>query len=410
MWWLTAAGLIALDTGGYLEVRTQVASGVEGDPWLVTERFRPSLEAQPWERVEIHATLEAALAQGRDESQVAWDLVNEGVGDLLDLAVCTLPKPPPRVETMDDVLSVERLFVDLYLPTVDVRVGRQALNWGSALVLNPTDLFGEVLLAEPWRERAGVDAARATVPIGESHQVVGVAAVERDLEEGRFGLRPTVSLWETDVSGVGVMDTEGEAFVGVDLRGQVEVGWWLEGGVHMLEEATPEVSVGLDYSLAVDSRLYFALQYTYDGTGVAPANYSLASRGMVVEAPDCSDSPMNLDLDLGLPEAAEPRFTLGRHYGVATTRFYPGDLWAVQAMALMNLEDFSAVVVPSVSWTPGQRLSLHGGAQVMVGEGEFAPGPDLTTLTIGEDGSPVEIDFGGLAPSVVGFLYARVAL
>jgi hypothetical protein len=408
MWWLTAAGLIALDTGGYLEVRTQVASGVEGDPLGVTERFRPSLEAQPWERVEIHATLEAALSQGRDDSQVAWDLVNEAVGDLLAVAKCSLPEPAPRVETMDDVLSVERLFVDLYLPAVDVRVGRQALNWGSALVLNPTDLFGEVLLAEPWRERAGVDAARATVPIGESHQVVGVAAVGRDLDEGRFGLRPTVSLWETDVSGVGVMDTEGEAFLGVDLRGQVEVGWWLEGGVHMLEEATPEASVGLDYSLPVDSRLFFALQYTYDGTGVAPGDYSLASRGMVVDEPECSDASLNLDL--GLPEKAEPRFTLGRHYGLATTRFYPGDLWAVQAMALVNLEDFSALVVPSVSWTPGQRLSLHGGAQVMVGEGEFAPGPELTTLTIGEEGSPVEIDFDGIVPNVVGFLYARVAL
>jgi hypothetical protein len=309
---------------------------------------------------------------------------------------------------MDDVLSVERLFVDVYLPAVDVRVGRQALNWGSGLVLNPTDLFGEVLLAEPWRERAGVDAARATVPIGESHQVVGVAAVERDLEGGRLGLRPTVNLWQTDMSGVGVLDTDGEGFVGVDLRGQVEVGWWVEGGVHLLEEATPEVSVGLDYSLPVDSRLFFALQYTFDGTGVDPGEYSLASRGMVVETPECSDSSMVLDL--GLPEAVEPRFTLGRHYGLAIARFYPGDLWAVQAMALVNLEDLSAVVVPTVSWTPGQRWSLHGGAQVMWGEGEFAPGGDLTTLTIGAEDSPVKIDFGGIVPDVVGFLYARVAL
>ena len=408
MWWLATAGLVALDTGGYLEVRTQVASGVEGEPLLVTERFRPSLESKPWERVEIHATVEAALAQGRDESVAAWELVNEAVGDLLEVGGCSLPAPAPRVESMDDVLSVERLFVDLYLPAVDVRVGRQALNWGSALVLNPTDLFGEVLLSEPWRERAGVDAARATVPIGESHQVVGVAAVERDLESGRFGLRPTVSLWETDVAGVGVLDTEGEAFLGVDLRGQVEAGWWLEGGVHMWEEPTPELSVGLDYSLPVDSRLFFALQYTYDGTGVAPGDYSLSSRGMVVETPDCTGASMSLEV--GLPEEVEPRFTLGRHYGLVTTRFYPGDVWGVQAMALMNLEDLSALVVPTVSWTPGERWSLHGGAQLMVGEGELAPGPDLTTLTIGEEGSPVEIDFGGLVPSAVGFLYARVAL
>ncbi len=83
---------------------------MDDDPWQLVERVRPEATVPLHDRLALTMTAEAALVQGRDAT------------DFTDAS---------------DYLSVERLYLDAWLPFVDVRVGRQAINWGSALPREP---------------------------------------------------------------------------------------------------------------------------------------------------------------------------------------------------------------------------------------------------------------------------------
>ncbi len=406
MIWMLAGTAWAAEASGYVEARGGYLFEVDGVAWETVQRARPTLSAQLHERVELSVTPQLSLVQGRYPYEEGLDLLEEQLGTVLEQSGCSL-QAPPRVDEVSDVLTVERLFVDVYHPRVDLRLGRQALNWGSAMFLNPTDLFAQNLLASPWQERQGVNALRATVPFAGRHQVTAVAALADDLETWRFGLRPTVNLLQTDISLVGGYSSQPDDFldgapmVGLDLRGQLVLGWWAEGRLDLADEAAPVVSAGLDYSFAVLDQLYVAAQYSYDGTGVEdPALYSLADRGLTVATPACLG-----ELSLGEPTAA-PRTTIGRHYALGTARVGFLDAWSVQAAALMNLQDRSTVVIPQVAWTPGQRVSWVLGGNLGLGEGEFVPTPQMATF---KDGF-IELDASGLVPRAQVFSYLRFAL
>jgi hypothetical protein len=279
-------------------------------------------------------------------------------------------------------------------------------------MLNPTDMFAEVLVAEPWRERKGVNAARVNWALNGGGQVTAVAAITDTLDQGRFGLRPTWNVAQTDISPVVSLTVDGdppEGFLGIDLRGQKGVGWWVEGGAHLGEgEALPEVSVGLDYSLLARQGFLFGVQYTYDATGIAdPLDYSLAARGgMLVPVPGCEAAAEMFSM----PEEIAPRFTIGQHYGLAWTRLAWDENWTLQASALVNLQDQSAFFLPSLGWTPGDRLTLNWGAQMLLGEGEFSPGVHVSRVDFGEGHSQVTVDFDGLIPTWSVYATARFAL
>ena len=409
MLFLAIGVLSAAEPSGYGELRASYSQGVDGTPWQVIERFRPTVEADLSSNWSIKLTAEAIGGHGRYEPDVAFDLVDEQIGSVLESASCPFEKPDARFSGVEDILSVERLYLDYYGGRVDVRNGRQALHWGPAQVLNPTDLFAEVLVAEPWRERRGVNAARLNWAWQNGGQLTAVAAVSDELDEGRLGARATWNLLETDISPVASVTTDADAFLGVDLRGQRGVGWWFEGGTHLTGgEVLPELSVGMDYSFLVRDGLMVGLQYTYDGTGLAdPLDYSLAARGSVlVPVPGCDAAAETFSL----PEDTEPRFTIGQHYALAWTRLAWDDQWTLQASALMNLQDQSTFVLPTVGWTPGGRWSVNAGGQLLLGEGEFAPGVYTSRVDFGEGASAVTIDFDGVIPDWTVFSYVRFAL
>jgi hypothetical protein len=389
------------DLSGYAEVRGTYSHDVEGTPWLLVERLRPTLEIEPHPRARVVVSPQLAMPQGRYDQEVVMDLLDAQAGDLLDLAGCDL-SVPDRIQTIDDVLTLQRFYVDVYTPKVDIRVGRQALNWGSAMFLNPTDLFAQNLVAQPWQERQGVNAVRFSVPFG-NHQLLAVAALEDDLETGRFALKPTFNVLGTDVAAVASWRTTDELpVVGWDLRGTLGAGFWVEGRT-ALDEPAAVVSAGLDYSFPVLDQLYVAAQYTFDATGVDPEDYTLGGGGDVgVDSLVCENLPESSDTT----DDVAPRqgFTQGRQYALGTVRL-GYETVSGGVTALVNVEDGSTMLLPSVGWAPGSAWSLNVLASIPLGEGEFAPGPELTTFD-----DPVELDFSGLLPAWTVTTYVRYSL
>lgn len=390
---------------------------VEGTPWTSIEKVRPTFEISPADRVRAVATVEGALAQGRETSdELALFLEESAIGP--DLAeYCT------RVETyhFDDVrqyLTVERLYLDFTGEKVDVRLGRQAVNWGSALVFHPSDLVREVVASEPWRERRGVNAVRANISPAANLQVVTLLALADDLsafEKTDAGELPELEHWplsgaakvtvhaaETDWSAVGNYDLAGRWFAGADLKGQLEVGWWVEGGWHGdqsgVDPQGPEFVVGLDYSIPVLNRVFLAAEYRYDGTGEAdPADYDYGQRsGGGSNVPfSCpfSTTGTNEAADVVLPSA---RVTLGQHYVHGTLNVTFLDDWTIGAVAIVNVQDGTGLLVPDAAVVLGERWQVHVGAQVPVGdEGEFVPPADQFEVVVGAN----SVNLAGFLPA-----------
>lgn len=413
------------EVAGYAEVRGMYQVDVEGTPWTAVEKVRPTLEVNSGERVRAFVAVEGSLVQGRDTAdELATFLEDSEIGpDLTEY--CT------RVETwsFDDVreyLTVERAYVDFTGEKVDVRVGRQAVNWGSALVFHPSDLLSEVVAAEPWRERKGVNAVRANIAPVDSLNIVALLALDDDLsafEKTEDGELPEAEDWplaaaskvtfhalETDWSAVGSYRMDGHWFAGADLRGQIELGWWVEGGWHGDTDAVDpegaEVVVGLDYSIPVLDRLYFAAEYRYDGTGEADPDaydYSLRSSTAITPPYACpfSTTGVNEDPDA---EPLSSRLTLGQHYVHGTINVQFLQDWGIQTVAIVNVADGTGMLVPDASVLLGERVQVHVGAQIPLGEdGEFAPPDEEFDILVGEK----KANLAGFVPAATINAWAR---
>ncbi len=407
---------IDADLGGYGELRLTGMLGVTGNPLGFAERVRPKFDIAPIDgpmagRLKAEVVVEAALTQGRDTGKELSDTIfASDLGPLLTAANCTYA-PEPLFATIASALSVERLHVDFNLKHVDLKVGRQAIRWGSGLYFHPTDLYAEVLLTEPWKEPAGINAIKADVPIGGS-DITAVVAMGDDLSslytvaQGTAdkivardvplsaAVKGTLRVGGVDVAAVGQARADQNWFVGGDVRGTLGVGYWAEGGWHGAV-STPaidtkgyvEVVGGIDYSFPVLNMLYLAAEYRYDGSGAAPGNYDYTSRLSGSLPFDCAMLPST--------SGTATRFTLGRHYLDGVVRLGITEEWGVTAGGLVNLADGTGELIPAVSWTATDRVVINASGQIPVGkDGEFRPAPSSLTYTLGTS----SVDLSGLVP------------
>lgn len=412
-----AQAAFAEDARGYGELRFSFFPGVDGDRWQLVERVRPTLQAEPSDRVKLVATIEAGLAQGRDNSRELERTLRESdFGPLLDQAECTWPQPKNRLLRIDgaaDYLDVDRLFVDVYGEKFDLRVGRQALNWGSARVFNPTDPFPEVLFAEPWRPRRGVNAARVSVPFGELNDVSAVVGTNDTFDQLRAAGRVRLNWAGTDLALVGAWRGDSRsALVGLDLRGTFGVGWWLEGAYLFGDHPHEELAAGIDYSFPILERAVVFAEYYRNGAGATDPNaYQRSASLGELTGPSCATgSP------LGAATERDPfaPFVVGRDYlsaGAALTVIPDLD---VSVTALQNLDDGTGLVVPTVSYAVLDWLELAASGQLgyaLWGEGgELKPNPEQLHLSYpSADGKPLSADFTGLVPTATVTVWTRAS-
>jgi hypothetical protein len=404
---------------GFVELRATAYPGTTGDQWQFVQRLRPTFQSRLSDRATLVAVIEAQLAQGRDLShELRRTIEASALGPYLEQAGCTWPDRGHRVlrvHEAGDYLEVDRLYLDLYRRGYDLRLGRQALHWGSGQYFNPTDPFPEILLAEPWRSRRGVNAARATVPFGVMNDVVAVAAIDDGLHHASVASRLRVNTRGVDlaVSGAWRGDTD-TGQVGLDLRGTTLVGWWLEAAHFPGGDAHTELVVGIDYSLPVLDRLVILAQYYRHGAGATdPDRYRRPLAPAGAQLPRF-EGPLG---SLFAPADPDPfaRFTLARDYLLLGARAEINPEVAASAFLLQNLNDGTALGVPTLSYLVSAGLDLSLSAQVPLsvwGEGgELRPRPqDLRRELVAPPGDEsLVLDLAGLAPDAVVTFWARLS-
>jgi hypothetical protein len=319
---------------------------------------------------------------------------------------------PLRVDNAHDYLDVDRLYLDVYAGALDLRLGRQALNWGSAQVFNPTDPFPEVLLAEPWRPRHGVNAARLNLPLGESRDSVGGGGHRRRLwircapppAPASAGPAPTSPWWAPG----------GAARPGWS-GWTCAAPWAWAGGWRAPTCSAPGTTrrwrPGIDYSWPVLERLVLFAEYYRNGAGkTAPAATDRAA-GLAIAGPSCGGGVLPTFMPGPARDPFAP-FTRARDYLLLGGALSVTPELNANLGFLQNLDDGSAVAIPTATWALRDWLELALSAQVPLavwGHGELKPRPEDLQLQIPVPGAVAAVDLSGMVPAAVFTFWTRVS-
>jgi hypothetical protein len=415
---LTSSAALADEPRGFAELRLSWFPGAAGDKVQVVERVRPTFQLSIAERVKLVGTIEAGLAEGRDTATVlAETLQKSALGPLLTAAQCA-PTPYTNgflhLNGAKDYLDVDRLYLDVYLTHLDVRIGRQAINWGSARFFNPTDPFPQVLLTEPWRPRRGINAVRVNVPVTSSADLTAVAAANDTFTAVRASARARVNWKGTDFAVVGAYRGDANnGLVGLDARGTLGVGYWLEAALSLSAKPHEEFSVGLDYSFKVLEQLSVFAQYYRNGAGaLSPDHYTSATSRLATASPIVCPPGGPFTSTLATADPFAP-FTVARDYLLVGASLGITPDLMVSATALQNLDDGTALLLPSVTYAVLDWLDVSASASIPTivwgSGGEFKPRPQDLRLSVETPSGTLSANLSGLVPAATLTLWTRAS-
>ncbi len=277
--------------------------------------------------------------------------------------------------------NLDRLYASMYLPFGDAYLGRQVISWGSAHVINPTDIIAPYSFSSlNTEEKRGVDAVRLRMPLGAMSEVdIGyVAGREFSVDESAAFARMRFYLAETDIS-VLSMDFKENLMIGFDATRSIGgAGSWIEtayvlpdafsGTDPAAEQHYVNVSAGMDYNFG--PKFYGYAEYHYNSAGKSDTG-------------EYADIELQPEEHLAYTEGSV--YLRGRHYGAVGGTYQLTPLIPVSGMLLLNVNDYSANLSLDFDYNFTENVYISGGCYVGLGESsdtEFGVYPDLYFLSV----------------------------
>jgi hypothetical protein len=260
--------------------------------------------------------------------------------------------------------QIDRAYLGVHLPRVDLTLGRQAVGWGRGVMFGAVDMFAPFAPFEADREwRGGVDAVRADVKLTgrASAEVLGVFG--EDVDASAFAGRLRGYAGKVDLEVVAGWRCR-DLFAGLTSSAAVgNAAVHAELALFRAPEplpATPErrtavkTVVGGSYRFALGNGLLVYAEYHYSGFGAA----------------DESDIPTLLaDPAFGVRYLRGDTQILGRHaLGVLASLEVSPDL-ALTGQWLQSALDGSGLLAPSATLTLGDQVSVLATLYVPYGRG-----------------------------------------
>ncbi len=257
-----------------------------------------------------------------------------------------------RQDALEDFVSVERLTLFVTADALDLTLGKQVLNWGHGLLLNPTAPNNERPPQDLRAELEGLWAVKLLFPPTDSQNVTLAVAVHEDTPDDPIA----VGRWDANFGTVSTAatvtwrdeDPERLAF-GLEVKGDIEDGpsLWAETStsVRLDEGEAPvfEVEAGLDYSFDVLNGLYLAAEGIWHGSGTDGGYLQSAVGG------------------------GRRSTLLGQIYALLLVRQTFDAYWEAQLLSLVNAGDPSGTVSAQVTWLPIGSLELTLGGNLSWG-------------------------------------------
>jgi hypothetical protein len=256
--------------------------------------------------------------------------------------------------------NLDRAFFTITTKFMDIYVGRQAIAWGSARVINPTDVLGPFTFDQlDVEDRLGVDAVRVRMPLGLMSELDAGYAFGHDFkfENSAFFLRSKLHYHNNDVSLLTV-DFQENLMLGADLARSIGgAGFWLESAYVLVGALNSDLrnqrqdyfrsSLGLDYSLRNGTYLFIEYHFNQAGT-VKPEDY-LVNTGKTA-----------------YQEGSV--YLLGKHYLAPGISYPLTPLLTLSGQALINLTDPSVFVMPQAEYNLAEDIYLSAGAYLGLGK------------------------------------------
>jgi hypothetical protein len=244
-------------------------------------------------------------------------------------------------------------FGDLYL-------GRQAIAWGSARVVNPTDVLVPFQFNDlDVEDRRGVDAIRMRIPMGFMGEFDAgyVFGDDFEFDNNAFFLRSKFYYRKNDISLLLVGFRE-NLMLGFDLARPIGgAGFWLEGAYVLTDvfgdnrdtgEDYLRVSTGTDYILRDGTYLFFEYHFNQAG-GESISDYSqIYSRTAYREG---------------------AVYLLSEHYIIPGIMYQITPLMTITAESIVNLNEPSVFLTPRWEYNIAENVYLAAGIYVGLGDG-----------------------------------------
>ena len=241
----------------------------------------------------------------------------------------------------------------------DITIGRQAIAWGSARVVNPTDVVAPYAYNQlDTEDRIGVDAIRVQIPIG----VLGefdtgyVFGGNLAFEKSAFFLRSQLNAVETDFS-ISLLGFREHLMTGFDIaRGIGGAGFWLEAAyvyANAFDSENPNAENYLRASIGLD--------YSFGGVAYGFMEYHFSDAG--------SREPEDYLDNLNRPAYTDGTvYLMGRHYLVPGLTFQVTPLISLSGVVLSNIADPSVFPSLQVEYNFAQDIYLSAGGFIGIGK------------------------------------------
>lgn len=255
--------------------------------------------------------------------------------------------------------NLDRLNVGMAFPHFDLILGRQAIAWGSARAVNPTDILAPYAFNElDTEDRPGVDAARIRVPIGFMGELDAgyVAGKDFKADGSAWYFRGKYYLLHTDISAV-VVRFNHHLMTGFDLARAIGgAGFWTEIAWVDVDAFDANHcsgynnyfrgSIGGDYSFSGNTYAFIEYHFNQVGSNQADEYHQILSH------PAYSDGAVYL---------------MGQHYLIPGVSWQVSPLVTAGGQILANLGDPSLLVAPNLEYNIAENVYLSAGAYVGIG-------------------------------------------
>lgn len=195
-----------------------------------------------------------------------------------DFASQIYPKENDTIGNVGIYHNLDRAAIQYSTNFADISIGRDAIAWGSARFINPTDVVAPYSYDQlDTEDRVGVDAVRVRIPIGVLGEVdTGyIFGTNFNLDKSAIYLRTQLNAVETDFSILLIQFQKNLLFGLETTRGIGGAGFWLETAyvfadafedTHNTSNNYLRSSVGLDYSFNGETLTFIEYHFNSAGT------------------------------------------------------------------------------------------------------------------------------------------------
>ena len=250
--------------------------------------------------------------------------------------------------------NLDRFNVQWQFDAGDLTIGRQAISFGGARFINPTDVFLPFDIRTFNTEyRTGVDAVRFQAPWGDLGEVdVGIVLGDDGKRDNSAAFVQVSRNFAGKDYNLAYVEYASQSLVSLSLQAEISaMGFWFEGAFVDGDVDHFRGSTGLDYAFSENT--LGMIEYHYNGAG-------------------SGDPDRYLSLLDTLPYRRGGVFLLGENYLLPSFSFRATPLLSLAMQAIVNLDDASGYTSLSAEYNIAENFYIDFAAYFFVGD-------DLTT-------------------------------